>query len=202
MPLTHSQAGKLGSAKAAPIIAAAKQQRRKAYYANPILCANPKCQKPIPYEKKRRCKYCNHSCAAQVVNQGQVRTTPHKCLVCPTSIKGKTKFCSTDCYFTSYRQKQLDKTKQHPEQVSEAAVRRYLAKTTPHQCQVCGRRKWLGKPIPLEVDHIDGNSTNREWSNVRRICPNCHAQTPTFKSKNKGNGRHSRRIRYREGKSY
>lgn len=61
---------------------------------------------------------------------------------------------------------------------------------------------WNGVPIPLEVDHIDGNHKNSFPSNVRLLCANCHSLTPTYKSKNKGNGRHTRKERYHLGKSY
>jgi len=38
--------------------------------------------------------------------------------------------------------------------------------------------------------------------NLRLVCGNCDMLLPTYKSKNKGNGRHNRRKRYAEGKSY
>ena len=44
----------------------------------------------------------------------------------------------------------------------------------------------MGKPIPLELDHIDGNHYNNELINVRIVCPNCHAQTETNSGKNVG----------------
>ena len=52
------------------------------------------------------------------------------------------------------------------------------------------------------LDHIDGNSENNWRSNLRLVCPNCDSQLPTYKAKNKGSGRHVRRTRYAEGKSY
>jgi len=36
---------------------------------------------------------------------------------------------------------------------------------------------------------------------MRLLCPNCHAQTPTYKSKNRGNGRAYRRERWRVGQT-
>lgn len=52
------------------------------------------------------------------------------------------------------------------------------------------------------LDHIDGDATNNHRDNLRMVCSNCDSQLPTFKSRNRGNGRHFRRERYAEGKSY
>ena len=52
------------------------------------------------------------------------------------------------------------------------------------KCEVCQNDKWNGKDIPLEIHHIDGNHQNRRVSNILMICPNCHAQTDNYKSKN------------------
>ena len=53
-----------------------------------------------------------------------------------------------------------------------------------HICSICNLSEWNGKPIPLEIDHIDGCHTNNTYTNLRAICPNCHAQTDTYKGKN------------------
>jgi len=55
-----------------------------------------------------------------------------------------------------------------------------------HRCEVCSNSEWMNKPIPIELDHIDGNHHNNELSNLRIICPNCHAQTETHSGKNIG----------------
>lgn len=55
-------------------------------------------------------------------------------------------------------------------------------------CSSCNLTEWVGRPIPLELDHIDGNSRNNLLTNLRLLCPNCHALTPTYRGKNKGKG--------------
>jgi hypothetical protein len=52
------------------------------------------------------------------------------------------------------------------------------------RCALCGLDEWLGAPMPLELDHIDGDRHNNELCNLRVVCPNCHAQTPTYRGKN------------------
>jgi 5-methylcytosine-specific restriction endonuclease McrA len=52
------------------------------------------------------------------------------------------------------------------------------------KCECCNNTEWLGKPISLEVDHINGNSTDHRLDNLKILCPNCHAQTDTYRGKN------------------
>lgn len=39
---------------------------------------------------------------------------------------------------------------------------------------------WNDKPLTLQLDHIDGDSTNNQIKNLRLLCANCHSQTPTY----------------------
>ena len=54
-----------------------------------------------------------------------------------------------------------------------------------HKCENCGITEWNGKPTPLELDHINGLNYDNRLENLRIICPNCHAQTETYRGKNK-----------------
>jgi Zn finger protein HypA/HybF involved in hydrogenase expression len=81
-------------------------------------------------------------------------------------------------------------------------LKRFLIKEHGNKCWTCGITEWNNKSIVMELEHIDGNSENNSLDNLSLICPNCHSQTPTYKGKNRGSGRHSRRLRYAEGKSY
>lgn len=53
-----------------------------------------------------------------------------------------------------------------------------------YKCECCGLSEWLGKKIPLELDHIDGNHYNNDIQNLRILCSNCHSQTDTNSGKN------------------
>lgn len=52
-------------------------------------------------------------------------------------------------------------------------------------CEGCGRTLWNGKPIPLDLHHIDGDNRNHELLNLKFLCPNCHRQTDNYGSLNK-----------------
>ena len=53
------------------------------------------------------------------------------------------------------------------------------------KCSICTLSIWMNNKIPLEIDHINGIHTDNTINNLRFICPNCHAQTDTYKGKNK-----------------
>jgi hypothetical protein len=52
-------------------------------------------------------------------------------------------------------------------------------------CECCGLSMWNGKPIPLELNHINGDNVDNRIENLEIICPNCHAQTPHYRGKSK-----------------
>lgn len=50
-----------------------------------------------------------------------------------------------------------------------------------YTCSICGQQpEWQGKPLVLQIDHIDGDWSNNRKENLRFLCLHCHSQTPTF----------------------
>lgn len=67
-------------------------------------------------------------------------------------------------------------------------IRRYLIEKNGECCHKCGWREVNHKTgkVPVQLNHIDGDSTNNSPSNVELLCPNCHSLTPTFGCHGKG----------------
>lgn len=144
-------------------------------------------------------KFCSRSCAATFNNIGVVRNGVSRkkpCVSCGT-ITSNPKYCSLSCQ----QKKQQDDRFLLMEQTNNYK-KSYLLNHYGNQCQKCGITEWNNTPITIELEHIDGDSTNNTFENLTLLCPNCHSQTPTYKNRNKGNGRHFRRLRYANGQSY
>ena len=68
-------------------------------------------------------------------------------------------------------------------------TRRLLVQKKGYKCACCEIDSWQGKDITLEVNHIDGDASNNILENLEFLCPNCHAQTDTYRAKNKNSAR-------------
>lgn len=52
------------------------------------------------------------------------------------------------------------------------------------KCECCNLTEWMGKPIALELHHINGINTDNRLENLIILCPNCHAQTEHYRGSN------------------
>lgn len=66
--------------------------------------------------------------------------------------------------------------------------RLFEANIKQKKCEECGWcEKSLDGRIPLELDHINGNSHDNRLENLRVLCPNCHSLKPTHRGLNRKN---------------
>lgn len=125
------------------------------------------------------------------------------CLVCSreTARRGY-KYCSNMCQLEYQYQAYIKNWKEGKESglrntgVVCNYVKKYLRRKFKNKCCLCGWSQINQKTrqVPLVADHIDGNWRNNSEENLRLICPNCDALSPTFAALNKGNGRKGRII--------
>jgi len=129
------------------------------------------------------------------------------CLYCSKKLPAyASKYCSNQCQSNHRYKEYINRWKLGQETGSRGVntknlsghILRYIFSKYDSKCTECG---WntvnihTGN-IPLEVDHIDGDSENNTEDNLILLCPNCHSLTNTYKNQNKGHGRLWRRERY------
>ena len=55
-----------------------------------------------------------------------------------------------------------------------------------YKCECCGISEWNGKPLTLQLHHINGIHNDNRLSNLQLLCPNCHSQTENFGTRGRG----------------
>ncbi|MDQ0991142.1 HNH endonuclease signature motif containing protein [Streptomyces sp. V3I7] len=82
----------------------------------------------------------------------------------------------------------VEDTSAHPRRTSSSRLKRAMRELgVEERCALCGIEPvWLGEPLPLEVDHIDGSWRNNRLENLRLLCPNCHSTTDSYRGRGKG----------------
>jgi hypothetical protein len=205
--MTREEVSFLGVVAARKAIALLKEERISEYYKSSKKCLF--CGKAIPYEQKRK-KFCNHSCAASFNNVGVRRNgdAPSCCLWCGKTLKSSSgKYCDGFCQSEFIHKNFIDGWMSGNIQGGGSSfenlsshIRRWLVERYGKKCSICGVEIWNGEPVPLVVDHIDGNPTNHCSENLRFVCRNCDGLLPTFSGKNLGRGRTHRRKKRQEGK--
>lgn len=181
------------------------EQNKIDYYKSPKLCNE--CNDVIPYEKDKRAKFCSSSCSAKFNNKGVRRhgvgQTTALCLNCnqqfsyyPSARAGK--FCSIKCNKEhQFLNETLNKFNAGLLGNSPSVMKKCIVYIHGNVCVLCKNEgTHNGIPLTLQLDHIDGNSDNNTPSNLRLLCPNCHSQTSTYKSRNKNSARAKYRRKY------
>ena len=215
MKLSKSEAGKLGAVKSVQVCQQQLRDRINSYNLDPKLCLNCSCG--LLYEKRHN-KFCSKSCSASYNNELRGKTINPQtgkvvkikqlkvCEFCGnsyTSKRSESRTCSNECDNKRKVKERLEEWFSSGKRPSKRTVKEFLLAEQNGKCASCGiSTVWNGKPLVFDLEHKDGDSENNTRENLELLCPNCHSQTDTYKAKNKGNGRHARRQRYQDGKSY
>jgi len=100
------------------------------------------------------------------------------------TIKIKLKSLGVNCdHWTGQGWNKDDQLKDWNKYTKRGSFKKLLLKERGVICEGCGLSEWCGKPIPLELDHIDGDGTNNNKENLKLLCCNCHALTPTWRGR-------------------
>ncbi len=148
-------------------------------------------------------KFCSQSCSAIYNNKLRNKKIKKSCLNCgeeTTNIK----YCSYTCGSEYQLKETISKIENGDLTLDHRQYKKYLINKFGEKCMECNWcevNEMTGK-IPVELEHIDGNSENNSLDNLKLLCPNCHSLTPTYKALNIGNGRYKRKERYKNGKSF
>lgn len=155
--------------------------------------------------KKTNNNFCTKSCAATYNN----KKYPKKQHTIRIDAVGKTcknceklldfsdhhynkLYCGLPCHH-AFQRKQKDASIEAagglPNKMAIKTFKDYLVRKWGAKCQICGLTEWNEKTVPLVLDHINGDSTNSIFENLRLVCGNCDMQLPTYKSKNKNSDR-------------
>ncbi|TMK71331.1 MAG: HNH endonuclease, partial [Actinobacteria bacterium] len=53
-----------------------------------------------------------------------------------------------------------------------------------NRCERCGISEWLGRPLNMQLHHINGDGKDNRLGNLELLCGNCHSQTPNYGGRN------------------
>ncbi len=176
------------------------QEALKEYERSSVLCSGCHVAIPVrdheqPSDIRYKRKFCTNACAARH-NKNRLKERPH-CLACGAVLTAhRKKFCNNLCQGVFFRSRFFDDWKAgripgSAKGLVSKMVKQYFMEQFKGRCQRCGWREvnqYTGK-VPLQLHHKDGDHTKDTVNDFELLCPNCHALTENWGSRNKGKGR-------------
>ena len=116
----------------------------------------------------------------------------NRCLNCGNEIPSNNKYCCSKCKNEYIYKQYIYRWKQNLETGTKGSddvsnyVRRYMFEKHNNSCELCGWNQvnpYTGL-VPLQIHHINGDCKNNKEENLQLLCPNCHALTDNFGSRN------------------
>ena len=168
-------------------------------YKTTKLCLE--CKKDFECKISEKRIFCSKSCSNSYNNKLRNKTVKN-CLNCESVISKRKKYCNNICQNEYQNKKTVEEwlSGNNSGHINDAnnslsrPIRNYIFDKYNNKCSKCG---WceinpISNKIPLQIDHIDGDSLNSKEDNLILLCPNCHSLTPTYGVLNIGNGRKMR----------
>jgi len=157
--------------------------------------------------RKRERVCCSKRCATRYASMvrtdystntgGGIRNSniARNCVYCGDPVKNprtynEKPYCSKDCSTIHKRDEMYSEAERTHTFVGVTTkprtVRILLVNKHGHKCSICGISRWRKHAVPLVLDHVNGDSDNWSFDNLRMVCRNCDGLLPTFAGRNIG----------------
>ena len=133
------------------------------------------CNNEFESKKFEERLFCNHSCSASYNIKHKPRKDHGNCLCCNLELRVKdSKYCNIECHVQHKRDVVFNKIESGDISLSSKSYKKYLIHKHGNKCMECGWNEInpISKRVPIELEHIDGNSENNNLNNLKLLCPN------------------------------
>ena len=141
--------------------------------------------------------FCSIVCSASFFNQiGKIKVEKkYTCINCNSIISSRNTYCSQKCDIEHKKKLIYKRIENGDITFHHNTYKKYLIHKFGNKCMNCGWSEIhpITNKVPIQLEHIDGDSNNNNLNNLKLLCPNCHSLTSTYGSLNKGNGRKNRK---------
>ena len=158
----------------------------------------------ITSNKEKAC--CSAKCSnklAVLTRESKIKNIRHddiirECVFCKKELthpkrRNKNPHCSIKCTQNHKLSVRYELAKTNNSYINittkPATVKAIIVFKHGHKCMICGITEWRKEKVPITLDHINGNSDDWSFVNLRIICRNCDGLLPTFAGRNIGSNK-------------